>query len=162
MSPAKKATSKKASSSKRAPAKKSAAKKTPPTPRRRRREPEKPDVDQVVEDLGKKGADSGPAKTPGDAGPVETSTRHELEQLRISRSALAASAVILARHVDHAESAPAASAAARELRMTLNTAKSVLLPHTHDDDEGGSNVTPPSRLEAMRKKAERRSGRSAK
>lgn len=159
---AKKATTKKAAAKKQAAPRKSAGKKTAAAPRRERSEPTKPDVDDVVDQLGQTGTDAKPPpEPPGGAGPVEQSTRHELEQLRISKSALASSAIVLARHVDQADSAGAASAAARELRMTLATAKSVLLPHTRDDEDdeepkGKSNVTPPGRLEQMRRKAERR------
>lgn len=107
-----------------------------------------------------------PARQPG---PVEAATQHELEQLRLSRSALAVSAVTLARHVDEADSAGAAASAARELRMTLAMAKSHLTPGHHDDDDDDQadedtgtegSVTPPSQLERMRTRATKGASRS--
>lgn len=96
-------------------------------------------------------------------GPVELATLTELRQDHLDGSALAASAVRLARHVDQEESASAAAAAARELRMTLSVARSALLARNQPNDTGEDDddgvVVGPNRLLQLREKAGGASGR---
>ena len=90
---------------------------------------------------------------------VESAVRAELEAASLIEAALSASAVVLARHLDRAESAAGAAAAAREMRMTLMAARSVLKPLSpkqvgdHGDPKG--NVTGPNRLQELRKQREK-------
>ncbi len=58
---------------------------------------------------------------------VERATRHELATIDAPAS-LAAAAVVLAGHMDGTDSLPAAAAAARELRLTMSTARGISQP----------------------------------
>lgn len=90
---------------------------------------------------------------------VESAVRVELERASLVEAALSASAVVLARWLDRAESAAGAAAAAREMRMTLMAAKSVLKPISPTRGENpasqGGNVTAANRLEALRKQRDK-------
>jgi hypothetical protein len=109
-------------------------------------------IDRLIKLGEARGRVAGPDRSV--AGPVEAQTVAELEQLRKADTALAATARVLARCVDEAESAAGASQAARELRMTMATIRGLVLD---DDFEGGSgeggSVVPPSRLEQLRQQA---------
>lgn len=132
VTPAKKATAKKAPAKKAGTAKKAVAAPAPPAP---------------------------PGVKPGH---VERSTASDLERLGLTADPLAASSLVLARHVDQADSPSGAAAAARELRMTLAEAKSVVKPvlPAAVPSGDGDGVVPPSRLTQLRKK--RREPRAAK
>lgn len=91
-------------------------------------------------------------------GLTESQTLRELEQLKLSETALAASALLVARHLDNADTAAGAASAARELRMTMAAVRSLgnpLSPSAGGEvGENGSNVVSANRLEQLRKKAE--------
>lgn len=68
---------------------------------------------------------------------VAYAVRKELQKADLIEAALAASAYTLAKHLDKAETASGAAAAARELRMTLMAAQSVVRPKMlHSPAEG--------------------------
>ncbi len=85
----------------------------------------------------------------------------ELEAAGVAHSALAASALAMARNVDEAETASGASAAARELRIVLPLARTTVNPLSppaeakKPADEDGT-VVGPTRLETLRKRAAKR------
>lgn len=141
---AKKAAARKATPAKKAAGKRSTAKKTAPST--------------------SKGAET--ASTPPPPAPkyglAETATRNELEGMRIAHSALAVSAILLARQLDQADSAAGASAAARELRMTLGRAESVVKPLSPPEEGETGKVEPPNRLVQLREKRERAAARRAR
>ncbi len=98
-------------------------------------------------------------RPPRELGPVEAATLAELEEAQVSRSALAASCLAMARNVDEADTAAGAASAARELRMTLPlalTTRKPLSPPASEEGQGETTVVPPNRLTALRSKAERR------
>lgn len=61
------------------------------------------------------------------AGPVERATRYELTTI-VAPASLAAAAVVLAHQVDVADSPTLAATAARELRLTMSTARGIAQP----------------------------------
>jgi hypothetical protein len=67
------------------------------------------------------------------AGPVELATRWELDSI-VAPASLAAAAVVLAHQVDVADSPAAAAAVARELRLTMSTARGVSRPAVMPSD----------------------------
>lgn len=145
---AKKVTARKATPAKRATSKRATAKKTAPSSTSR------------SGSAGKASTEAPPTSPRGPKpGMAEAATRSELEQLQISHSALAVSAILLARQLDQAESPSGASAAARELRMTLATAKSVTKPLSPPGEGDEGKVEPPNRLEQLRRKRERAEAR---
>lgn len=92
-------------------------------------------------------------------GEVEASTFRDLRAAGLHTMALAKSAFKLARCVDEADSAAAATVAARELRMTLATVRSLgkpLSPHSGSDseDEGDGVVVGADRLNAARERSQ--------
>lgn len=99
-------------------------------------------------------------------GPVERATRLELERAKLHTSPLAASAIRMAHHVDEADGAQAAAAAARELRLTLATAYSVGNPLSppgagEDPDSEGVVVGQDRLEEARRRSASARQGKKS-
>lgn len=109
---------------------------------------------------------STPAPSKRKLGPVESATVKELEASGVAHSALAASAIAMARNVDEAETAAGASAAARELRIVLPLARTTVNPLSpsaasdepeNGDDEG--TVVGPTRLDTLRKRAAKRAAK---
>jgi hypothetical protein len=92
---------------------------------------------------------------------VEAAVLAELEAAGVAHSALAQSALAMARNVDEAETPAGASAAARELRIVLPLARTTVNPLSPPADaekptEGAENVVGPTRLDTLRKRAAKR------
>lgn len=102
-------------------------------------------------------------------GPVETAVRKELEAAGVAHSALAASAIAMARNVDRAETAAGASSAARELRIVLPLARTTVNPlsppaaakSSQDESDEESSEPSPTRLKLVRERAAKRAARAS-